>query len=159
MDPSTGDPMLPKRAAGYSTASAVLMGTDVLSRLTGPELEAVAGYVLAGGTLALVVTRPEDLRHPTLAAFVGGEVTAASVYAATLKELAIPTTGSSAGKQVPRARNPLDTVSPTLSGYSGGNLQAAPSATRPITAWARCICSPSTPPKNLQSRIPGRSRG
>lgn len=125
VDPSTGDPMLPKRAAGYSTASAVLMGTDVLSRLTGPDLEALAGYVLAGGTLALVVTRPEDLRHPTLAAFVGGEVTATSVYAATLHELAIPTLGSSAGKQIPRARNPMDTVSPTLSGYSGGNLRGS----------------------------------
>lgn len=126
VDPSTGDPMLPKRAAGYSTAAAVLMGTDVLSRLTGQELEAIAGYVLGGGTLALVVTRPEDLRHPTLAALVGGEVTAASVYAATLKELILPTLGSSSGKLLPRAKNPSDAVSPMLSGYSGGNLHGSP---------------------------------
>ena len=46
----------------------------MLSRLVGAELDALAGYVLAGGTLAINIVRPEDLRHPTLVSLVGGAI-------------------------------------------------------------------------------------
>lgn len=70
---TTGDPILPLRAAGYGAAASVLIASDQLVKLTGPELDALTGYVLGGGNLAIVVRRPEDLRHPTLQALTGGE--------------------------------------------------------------------------------------
>ena len=74
---TTGDPILPLRAAGYGSAATVLIASDQLVKLTGPELEALNGYVLGGGQLAIVIRRPEDLRHPTLHELTGGEPTQA----------------------------------------------------------------------------------
>ena len=88
-DPATGDPMLPDRAALYSSADAVLFRSDALTRLSGAELDALAGFVLGGGTLAITVARPEDIRHPTLMAFAGGPITRQGVSAPALKELAL----------------------------------------------------------------------
>ncbi|MFO0660044.1 MAG: hypothetical protein U0165_09475 [Polyangiaceae bacterium] len=68
------DPILPERAAEYGAATVLVMPSDVLSRLTGPALDALTGWVLGGGTLATYIVRPEDLRSPTLAALVGGDV-------------------------------------------------------------------------------------
>lgn len=76
-DAKTGDPILPTLAAGYGAATLVLATSDQLVKLSGKELDALTGHVLAGGTLAVVVTRPEDLRHPTMHLLVGGEPTAA----------------------------------------------------------------------------------
>lgn len=73
-DPTTGDPVLPDRPTGYSQAAVVCFPSDVLTRLVGAELDALAGYVLGGGTLAVNIVRPEDLRHPTLVALVGGQI-------------------------------------------------------------------------------------
>ncbi|MGK3968868.1 hypothetical protein WMF38_37300 [Sorangium sp. So ce118] len=127
-DGATGDPLLPDRAALYSAADAVLMRTDTLSRLNGAELDALAGYVLSGGTLALAVARPEDLRHPTLAAFVGGEVARAGVAPPTLEEIVPPGAPSGFGKQG-NALVPAPSASPevaeALSGWSGGNLRGS----------------------------------
>ncbi|WP_437305080.1 hypothetical protein [Sorangium sp. So ce388] len=128
-DGATGDPLLPDRAALYSAADAVLMRTDTLSRLNGAELEALAGYVLSGGTLALAVARPEDLRHPTLAAFVGGEVARAGVAPPTLEEIVPPGAPSGFGKQgnaLPPAPTASPAVAEALSGWSGGNLRGSP---------------------------------
>jgi hypothetical protein len=95
-DPATGDPVLPDRPALYGSADAVLMRTETLARLTGAELDALAGYVLAGGTLALVPSRPEDLRNATLVSLVGGEVTRTGVQAETRRPiLPAPSSGGS----------------------------------------------------------------
>ncbi|WP_437673414.1 hypothetical protein [Sorangium sp. So ce131] len=129
-DSATGDPLLPDRAALYSAADVVFMRTDKLARLRGAELDALAGYVLAGGTLALAVARPEDLRHPTLAALVGGEVARAGLAREVLEEIAPPAPGggSGLGKQG-NALAPAPSASPevaeTLSGWSGGNLRGS----------------------------------
>ncbi len=56
--------ILPDRAALYDAADAVLFRSDMLAKVSGPELEALAGYVLGGGTLAIALTRPEDVRNP-----------------------------------------------------------------------------------------------
>ncbi len=126
-DPATGDPLLPDRAALYTTADAVLLRSDVLTRLAGAELEALAGYVLGGGTLAVAVVRPEDVRHPTIAAFAGGAVRAEAVSAATLAELppVLPTGMLAGGKVIPAARAPSDELAGLLAGYAGGNLHGS----------------------------------
>ncbi|MCK6586930.1 MAG: hypothetical protein L6Q76_05025 [Polyangiaceae bacterium] len=124
-DPTTGDPVLPDRAALYNSADAVLMRSDTLSRLTGVELDALAGFVMGGGTLAVVITRPEDLRHPTLAALVGAEVRKTAVNVETLKALSLPTPYSGAAKVIPSVANASDDLSPMLAGYTGGNLRGS----------------------------------
>ncbi len=128
-DGATGDPLLPDRAALYSAADAVLLRTDTLSRLNGAELDALAGYVLSGGTLALSVARPEDLRHPTLAALVGGEVSRAGIAPPTLEEIVPPGVPSGLGKQgnvLLPAPSASPEVAEALSGWSGGNLRVSP---------------------------------
>ncbi len=128
-DPATGDPMLPDRSALYSSADAVLMRSDLLSRLGGAELDALAGFVLAGGTLAIAVVRPEDIRHPTLMSFAGGTITRRSVSSEALREIDPPTPsstfGAPSGKVIPGAKSALPDVSETLAGYYGGNLHGS----------------------------------
>jgi hypothetical protein len=128
-DPATGDPMLPDRAALYASVDAVLMRSDVLARLGGAELDALAGYVLAGGTLAVAVARPEDLRHPTLAAFAGGPISRRGVAAATLAGFSLPsppTSGLVAGnKIIPPANDPSGELAEVLVGVTGGNLHGS----------------------------------
>ncbi|MGK4001863.1 hypothetical protein WMF31_04525 [Sorangium sp. So ce1036] len=127
-DGATGDPLLPDRAALYSAVDAVLMRTDTLSRLGGAELEALAGYVLSGGTLALAVARPEDLRHPALAALVGGEVAKAGVAPPTLEEILPPSVSSGFGtpeNALAPAPGARPEVAEALSGWSGGNLRGS----------------------------------
>jgi hypothetical protein len=124
-DPATGDPVLPDRPALYAPASAVLLRSDVLTRVAGAELEALAGWILSGGTLAIAVVRPEDLRHPTITAFVGGEAVAQAVHAATLKPFSPPSPTPGAptpGKSIPAAARPSEAVGKALAGYAGGNL-------------------------------------
>lgn len=72
-DATTGDPVLPTRAAEYGPTTALVVPSDVLSRVGGAELEALASWVLSGGTLAVSIKRPEDLRAPALVAMLGGE--------------------------------------------------------------------------------------
>lgn len=126
-DPSTGDPVLPDRAALYNTADAVLIRSETLARLQGMELEALAGFVMGGGTLAIVLTRPEDYRNPTIVAMVGGEVTKTAANAETLKPIALPVPyGLSSPKSIPDAPHPSDDLGHALAGYSGGNLRGSP---------------------------------
>lgn len=69
----SGDPILPDIAGGYSGAVLVLSPSDILARLQGRMLESLEHWVLAGGTLAIAVTREEDLRSAPLKLLLGGE--------------------------------------------------------------------------------------
>ncbi len=122
-DPATGDPILPDRAALYAPASSVLVRSDVLARIGAAELDALSGFVLAGGTLAVSIARPEDIRSPVLAAFAGGEITQASPHSETLRELVLPMAPSNATKRIPPAESPTEEVGKALMGFSGGNLR------------------------------------
>ena len=125
-DPATGDPVLPDRAPLWSGATAVVMRSDKLAHLVGPELDALAGYVIGGGTLAVIVARPEDLRHPTVVSLCGGEPTAGAVAPATMRELVLPAPppGSPGGvKTIEPARVPSIALGKALAGYAGGNLK------------------------------------
>jgi hypothetical protein len=73
-DRSTGDPILPDHAAAYSAATVVLVHSDLLARLDAVSLDALVSWVISGGTLAIVPTRPEDLRSATMTALTGGVV-------------------------------------------------------------------------------------
>lgn len=127
VDPTTGDPVFPERAAGYASATLVVMRTDQLSRLSGMQLEALGNFVIGGGSLALTVARPEDLRHATLVAMVGGEVTpgpAPRLLRRTPGEQVGPPHGGGSGRRYRGKRvYPGEDVDNGLSGYSGGNLR------------------------------------
>jgi hypothetical protein len=131
-DQATGDPLLPRRAAGYARVAAVLMPSDMLARLAAPELEALAGFVMQGGTLALVITRPEDMRHPTVTSFVGAEVRTATLGKPTTRSMTLSTpSGPSprtfgSSKRQPTAGNPHAEIAASLTGYAGGNLRPSP---------------------------------
>ena len=74
VDATTGDMVLPEHPAGYSSATVVVVPSERLARLQGPELDALVGWVLAGGTIAVFPTRPEDLRASVLTTLAGGTV-------------------------------------------------------------------------------------
>jgi hypothetical protein len=102
----------------------VLVRSDVLARVQGPELDALASHMLAGGTIAIAIVRPEDVRNPVVVAFAGGDVTRTRVSPATLAELVLsPPTGLVGGKGLPRARTPTSELAETLGGWAGGNLR------------------------------------
>lgn len=71
-DGATGEPRLPERAASYASATVVVALGHHLRTMSADSADALAGWVLGGGTLALALDRPEDLRSDRLAAFVGG---------------------------------------------------------------------------------------
>ena len=71
-DPATGDLVLPRWPAGYAGATLVITAGKRLSTLGGTEKKALADWVLAGGSLAVAIERPEDLRLELLHALAGG---------------------------------------------------------------------------------------
>jgi hypothetical protein len=76
-DATTGDPVLPTRAASYSGITAVLVHSDLLARLEPEPKEALLDWVAGGGTLAIVVARPEDLHGPEITRLAGAGVVSA----------------------------------------------------------------------------------
>lgn len=71
-DGATGDPILPDHPADYSSASFVLIHSDTLARLDSSALQALADWVISGGTIAIVPARADDLRTGPIPAFIGG---------------------------------------------------------------------------------------
>ena len=129
-DTVTGDAILPRRAAGYARVAAVVMRSDELVNLPALELEALSGFVLAGGTVGIVITRPEDMRNPIVESMVGGEIEEIAVQPETLIELVLPSpparpggAGPAGVRPVPAAAAPEPDVKDELIGYEGGNLR------------------------------------
>ncbi len=138
VNPTTGALVLPDRAASYASVSVVVARGLDLAALSGRPREALGGWVLAGGTLALGFTRPEDLRHPTVKTLLGGEVRRVAAPA-ELKRLTSfliapdatktpsgtpgsPPYGSAPGYARKNLR-PSDDLVGELTGHSGGNLR------------------------------------
>lgn len=131
-----GEPILPRRAASYARTAVVLLASDVLTRLEPVQLSALTGWVLSGGSLAIYVTRPEDLRHPTLASLLGGEARTGPVSDETRALVATPPMPSGNppyptdefSDVTPPSKKALEDIplpndiEPLLSGFEGGNL-------------------------------------
>ncbi len=118
VDGATGTPILPAYVGGYSGVHLVVASTDVVTKLGATELEALTGFVLAGGTLALRVSRPEDLRNPTVVALTGGEASDAAPTAELRASFPKPS------DDLAEVALPGDAV--RLVSYGGGNLAASP---------------------------------
>ncbi|MEN9578183.1 MAG: hypothetical protein RJA70_1192 [Pseudomonadota bacterium] len=135
LDAKTGDPLLPDHAAGYSPATVVFTSSEQLVNLKVPELTALASWVLAGGTLAVTLTRPEDLRHDTLTRLLGGVAERAEPQGAHLDELLAlysaatsPWDGAIEHSASDSSRKPAAGALPAemlrkIRGFRGGNLR------------------------------------
>jgi hypothetical protein len=147
IDRTTGDPIMPERSAGYAPVTVLLIHSDALVRLPPVELDALVGWVLAGGTLAVAPNRHEDLRSPVVSALAGGAVATAEVPPAMLllpgqvrpgapitpdpvgglapTPIVTPTPSALPGRVVPIHHGPTPAVRERLVGYRGGNLLAS----------------------------------
>jgi hypothetical protein len=126
VDPATGDIVLPEHTASYGTADVVVTPSDTLARLSGRRLEALAGFVMGGGTLAISIRRPEDLRHETLVAFVGGPVEETAVDEDSLEPIDVSPFSTPGAPRPPAPAYPGDELAKSLHGYRGGNLAPSP---------------------------------
>ncbi len=138
LDPATGEPALPRWAAGYSNATVVVAGARRLSTLGQRELVALTDWVLAGGALAVIVERPEDLRVPVLDALAGSGLSEVPPSPALLEPetFYVPTESALGTTPLPSAPTrstmrreelaPSSRLVERLHGYSGGQLRASP---------------------------------
>lgn len=133
-DGPTGEPVVPRLASGYAAATVVL-ATGAELALVGEEARAaLSDWLLAGGALALVLEKPEDLRAPYLEAWAGGtiyddpapaELRAESVFALPVDPGGIPSGARPSGVTELRLGPSADSRS-RLRGYRGGNLHPSP---------------------------------
>jgi hypothetical protein len=125
----SGDLVLPTRAGGYSSATLVLAPSERLASLPEDQLGALCDWVIAGGSLAISVTRPEDLRSEPLATLAGGLVTRVPAPPEVLGSRVFLTASPSLGRPGapprigPRTLAPDEPVLAALDGYTGGNLR------------------------------------
>lgn len=129
---SKGELQLPTRAAGYASATLLLARSETLAKLTGPRLTAISDWVLAGGALAVVVTRPEDMRVGPLPRLTGGELTKGEAprELQLTARFKIPSGssysyGGTAGL-LEKPATPSPTTVREFAVYSGGNLRPSP---------------------------------
>jgi len=134
LNTTTGELVLPDLAAGYASATLVLASGRTISSLSQPTLDALFSWVLAGGALALVVDRPEDVHSAWLEALLGGHVQscAAARKLAQMTQFAVPVDNTGRGSFGNAPRVTLDTARPsaelaaTFFGLTGANLRVSP---------------------------------
>lgn len=123
---ATGDLVLPDRASGYAMASVVLADSREIALLRGSAQSALVDWVLGGGALAVVITRPEDLRDPTISALAGGELTQVTASAALRKARTFTTATVNGTSYSVASRAPAPSSAAVLVGHAGGNLLGSP---------------------------------
>lgn len=77
-DVETGALVLPQTATGYAHVALAVMTTDTALSLPDAERDALLVHVARGGSLALVVSRREDLAAPMMQRVLGRDVTAST---------------------------------------------------------------------------------
>jgi len=131
---TTGELILPDLAAGYASATLVLASGRTLSSMPSPTLDALFSWVLAGGALALVVDRPEDVHSAWLEALAGGHVQscAPARKLSDFARFAVPVDSAGKGSFGAAPRVTLDSARPSAElaksffGLCGANLRPSP---------------------------------
>jgi hypothetical protein len=118
---SAGGPVLPQWAASWQGVDAAFMSTANLVALDERELASLGAFVIGGGTLGLSVTRPDDLRHPTVTKLIGGEARPSSPAPVQLAAFPDPFAPTPEFARFAGATTPGESVA--LQGFVGGNLQ------------------------------------
>ena len=131
-DAHSGEPVVPHTPSGYAAATVVLATSAELALIGEEARAALSDWLLAGGALAVVAERPEDLRAPYLEAWAGGAVYEQAAPEALRGQavFAMPIDPGSAGGRASgvaelRLTPSADSRS-RLRGYSGGNLRPTP---------------------------------
>lgn len=134
-DAKTGEPVVPHFAAGYAGATLVLALSSQLALIGDEARSALSDWLLAGGALAVVPDRPEDLRASYLEAWAGGPVNEGAPSDALRREatfvMPIDPSGGVAAGGPPSGIGELR-IAPSadsrsqLRGFQGGNLRASP---------------------------------
>jgi len=122
LDSTTGEAILPSRVASWHGIHLVVLSSSRLDSLSSEEAESLAGYVLGGGTLAIHVTRPEDLERPRFEALVGGSVKETGLVPSMFDPLPRPS-ASAASDPNPLEENPRVPSDLRFVAYRGGNLE------------------------------------
>lgn len=126
-----GELMLPTRAAGYASATLMLARSETLATLSGPRLTALGDWLLAGGALAVVVSRQDDLRTGPLPVLVGGNIGRGEIPRELAQTTRFMIPGGS-GSSYSSPRMLLKPATPTPATvrdfvmYTGGNLRPSP---------------------------------
>ena len=134
LNAATGELVLPDLAAGYASATLVLASGRTISSLPQPAVDALFSWVLAGGALALVVDRPEDVHSAWLEALLGGHVqscaAARKLSQATQFAVPVDNTGKGSFGSAPRvtleSAKPSAELSASFFGLTGANLRVSP---------------------------------
>ncbi len=121
IDPTTGGPVAPTYVTGWGGTHLVSSTAAMLSRLSAQELRALTGFVLAGGTLAVFIEKPEDLRSPILASLVGGSAQPIAPPDACFTHFEVPFGKNDALKFQQVGDRPPESV--RFTSYTGGNLR------------------------------------
>ncbi len=134
-DRATGDPVLPDYAAAYASVTALLMSSETLLALDEPAREALEAWVVAGGTLAVCPSRPEDLRAPALATLTGGPIRNAPPEASWLALPVLERPASAA--EIGAPPEPGDGEGASAPEAPGGPIQYMPPSPSPVQAPAQ----------------------
>jgi len=132
VDARTGEPLVPHLASGYAATTVVLASAAQLALIGEEARAALSDWLLAGGALALVLERPEDLRAAYVEAWAGGNVVEEAAPSDLLGEAvfaqpvdpAVPS-GRPIGIGEVRLAPSADSKA-RLRSYRGGNLRPTP---------------------------------
>ena len=121
----SGELLLPDRGLGYSSATVVLVASDVLAALPDANAAALTDFVRAGGSLAVTFADDAWLTHPRLVSLLGGKTSleAARELAGRLDfEVADPDSSSATGSYSTQSAAPAEGVAAKLRRVTGGRL-------------------------------------
>lgn len=71
LDPTSGDPVLPRRSVGWGPVTLLVTNVALMDRADEAEREAFALWIRAGGQALILIDNEDDLRRPWLASMVG----------------------------------------------------------------------------------------
>jgi hypothetical protein len=125
LDSLSGEPILPSRAASWHGVHLVVLPASRLEALSDEEADSLAVFVMAGGTLALHIGKPEDLRGERLTALFAGTPRETEPGPAFLAYVARPS-GPAGNDPNPLPDAPEVPRELGLVGYDGGNLRSSP---------------------------------
>jgi hypothetical protein len=134
VEPRTGEPVVPRLASGYASATLVLITGPQLALIGEEARAALSDWMLAGGAVALSLERPEDLRLPYVQAWVGGpfqeekpsdQLRSEAVFGVPMDPGGTPM-GPRGGGVTDLRLSPSPESRERLRSYRGGNLRPSP---------------------------------
>ena len=112
--------VLPSRVPTWHGMHVVFMPTSRLRDISPDEFAALQGFALAGGSLALSVSRPEDLEHERVVALIGDRAVETPPSNELTRSFPKPFMQTPEYLKYDKVSSHRDEV--VLHGYTGGNL-------------------------------------